>query len=148
MTRSTRSVELSTVLAVAAALIADGHRLVGQASPPLRAALDAFRERLADLLRQLDARPWPVGAEKSVVKPEAAGALHYVALTGPTERGSFIAMTGLPARTARRVLSSLLDYGLLNADSHVGPVSFNVPLRSLRWLFPRLWPEADDPEAP
>lgn len=111
-------------------------------------ALDAFRERLADLLRQLDARPWPVGAEKSVVKPEAAGALHYVALTGPTERGSFIAMTGLPARTARRVLSSLLDYGLLNADSHVGPVSFNVPLRSLRWLFPRLWPEADDPEAP
>ncbi len=107
MTGSTRSVELSTVLAVAAALIADGHRLVGQASP-----------------------------------------LHYVALTGPTERGSFIAMTGLPARTARRVLSSLLDYGLLNADSHVGPVSFNVPLRSLRWLFPRLWPEADDPEAP
>jgi len=82
------------------------------------------------------------------VKPEAAGALHYVALTGPMERGGFIAMTGLPARTARRVLSSLLDFGLLKAESRVGPVSFNVPLRSLRWLFPRLWPEADDSEAP
>lgn len=111
-------------------------------------ALGAFRDRLADLLRQLDARPWQVGTEKSVVKPEAAGALHYVALTGPMERGAFIAMTGLPARTARRVLSSLLDFGLLKAASRVGPVSFNVPLRSLRWLFPRLWPEADDPEAP
>jgi Fic family protein len=111
-------------------------------------ALEAFRDRLADLLRQLDARPWQVGAEKSVVKPEAAGALHYVALTGPMERGNFIAMTGLPARTARRVLSSLLDFGLLKAESRVGPVSFNVPLRSLRWLFPRLWPEADDTEMP
>jgi Fic family protein len=111
-------------------------------------ALHGFRDRLADLLRQLDARPWPVGVEKSVVKPEASGALHYVALTGATERGTFMAMTGLPARTARRVLSSLLDFGLLKAESRVGPVSFNVPLRSLRWLFPRLWPEADQPEAP
>jgi hypothetical protein len=111
-------------------------------------ALDAFRDRLADLLRHLDARPWKVGTEKSVVKPEATGALHYVALTGPMERGAFIAMTGLPARTGRRVLSSLLDFGLLKADSRVGPVSFNVPLRSLRWLFPRLWPEADDSEVP
>ena len=111
-------------------------------------ALDAFRDRLADLLRQLDARPWQVGTEKSVVKPEATRALHYVALTGPMERGAFIAMTGLAARTARRVLSSLLDFGLLKAESRVGPVSFNVPLRSLRWLFPRLWPEADQPGVP
>ena len=110
-------------------------------------ALHGFRDRLADLLHHLEARPWQVGAEKSVVKPQATGALHYLALTGPMERGSFMAMTGLPARTARRVLSSLLDYGLLRAESRVGPVAFNVPLRSLRWLFPRLWPEADEPEA-
>jgi Fic family protein len=110
-------------------------------------ALHAFRDRLADLLHHLESRPWQVGAEKSVVKPQATGALHYLALTGPMERGNFMAMTGLPARTARRVLSSLLDYGLLIAESRVGSVSFNVPLRSLRWLFPRLWPEADEPEA-
>jgi Fic family protein len=111
-------------------------------------ALHAFGDRLADLLRQLDARPWQVGVEKSVVKPEAAGALHYVALTGPMERGGFMAMTGLPARTARRVLSSLLDFGLLKAESRVGPVAFSVPLRSLRWMFPRLWPEVDEPDLP
>jgi Fic family protein len=109
-------------------------------------ALHAFRDRMAELLLQLDARPWQVGAEKSVVKPQATAALHYVALTGPMDRGNFMAMTGLPARTARRVLSSLLDFGLLKAESRVGPVAFNVPLRSLRWLFPRLWPEADEPE--
>lgn len=108
-------------------------------------ALEAFRDRLADLLHYLESRPWPVGTEKSVVKPQATGALHYLAMTGPMERGNFMTMTGLPARTARRVLSSLLDYGLLLAESRVGPVSFNVPLQSLRWLFPRLWPEADEP---
>ena len=108
-------------------------------------ALNAFRDRLADLLSHLEARPWHVGVEKSVVKPQATVALHYLALTGPMERGGFMAMTGLPARTARRVLSSLLDFGLLKSESRVGPVAFNVPLRSLHWLFPRLWPEADEP---
>jgi hypothetical protein len=41
-----------------------------------------------------------------------------------------------------------LVYGLLTSQNRVGPVSFNAPLRSLRWLFPRLWPEADDSETP
>ena len=107
-------------------------------------ALDRFRDRLADALRYLEAQPWRIGAEKSVVKAEALPAVHYVAITGPMERTRFLATMGLPARTARRVLASLLDYGLLRSDSRLGPVSFNVPLKSLRWLFPRLWPEADE----
>ena len=106
-------------------------------------ALARFRERLADMLRHLEVRPWQIGTEKSVIKPEAITALHYVAITGPMERTRFLATTGLPIRTARRVLASLLDYGLLRSDSRLGPVSFTVPLKSLRWLFPRLWPEAD-----
>jgi Fic family protein len=107
-------------------------------------ALDRFRERLADMLRHLETRPWQIGAEKSVVKPDVLPALHYVAITGPMDRTRFLATTGLPIRTARRVLASLLDYGLLRSDSRLGPVSFNVPLKSLRWLFPKLWPEADE----
>ena len=107
-------------------------------------ALDRFRDRLADTLRHLAARPWRIGAERSVVKAEVLPALHYVALTGPIDRTRFLATTGLPARTARRVLASLLDYGLLRSDSRLGPVAFSVPLKSLRWLFPRLWPEADE----
>ena len=87
-------------------------------------ALDRFRDRLADTLRHLEARPWQIGAERSVIKPEVLPALHYVAITGPMDRPRFLATTGLPARTARRVLASLLDYGLLRADSRLAPVSF------------------------
>lgn len=105
--------------------------------------LERLKERLADLLLWLAARPWPVGSEMSVVKPEALEVLHYVALTGPLERARFLAMTGLPARTARRVLASLLDFGVLRADGPRSPVRLGVPLASLRFLFPRLWPEAE-----
>ncbi|MPZ44164.1 MAG: Fic family protein [Betaproteobacteria bacterium] len=107
-------------------------------------ALDRFRDRLEEMLQFLQARPWGIGSEKSVVRPEALPAIHYVALTGAVERSTFLAMTGLPQRTARRVLASLLDYGLLRSGSRLGPVAFAIPLKSLRWLFPRLWPEADD----
>ena len=54
-----------------------------------------------------------------------------------------MAMTGLPPRTARRVLSSLLDYGVLEAKTSRSAVTFAVPLKSLRFVFPRLWPEAE-----
>jgi Fic family protein len=107
-------------------------------------ALDRFRDHLADALRSLAARPWRVGSERSVVKPEVLPALHYVALTGPMERKAFLAAAGLPERTARRVLASLLDYGLLRSETRLGPVTFGVPLKALPLLFPRLWSEADE----
>jgi Fic family protein len=109
--------------------------------------LEQLKGRLADLLRWLDAHPWPVGSESSVVKIEALEALHYVALSGPLERARFTAMTGLPPRTARRVLASLLAFGVLIEDSPRSPVRFGVPLASLRFLFPKLWPEAESSEA-
>jgi hypothetical protein len=55
-----------------------------------------------------------------------------------------MAMTGLSPRTARRVLASLLDFGLLTSPSPRAAVSFAIPLASLRFLFPRLWPEAEE----
>ncbi|MGQ0619564.1 MAG: hypothetical protein ACT4QA_06545 [Panacagrimonas sp.] len=77
-----------------------------------------------------------------MVKAEATEALHYVAIAGPLERGRFTAMTGLPERIARRVLASLLDYGVLTAPQ-LGRVDVLLgALKSLRFLFPRLWPEA------
>jgi Fic family protein len=106
-------------------------------------ALDSLKGRLRELLLSLDAQPWSLGSEVSVVKVDALEALHYVAVFGPLERGRFMAMTGLPERTARRVLASLLHYGILTADTSRAPVAFAVPLRSLRFVFPRLWPEAE-----
>ncbi|MCU0937528.1 MAG: Fic family protein [Gammaproteobacteria bacterium] len=105
--------------------------------------LGGLRARIADLLGYLAAHPWSVGSERSVVKLDALEAVHYTAIAGPVERARFMAMTGLPERTARRVLASLLDFGLLTSTSSRAPVGFAVPLASLRFLFPRLWPEAE-----
>lgn len=111
----------------------------------MRTLLDlrTFRDRLTDLLIYLQHNPWPMGNGSSVIKPQALEPLHYAALSGPLERGQFIRMMGLGERTGRRVLSSLLAYGLLSAPSHVAPVSFSITLPSLRFIFPRLWPEAE-----
>jgi Fic family protein len=109
--------------------------------------LEALKERLRDLLSWLSAHPWQIGSEKSVVKGEALEALHYVAISGPLERSRFAAMTGLPPRTARRLLTSLLDFGVLSSPGPRAPVGFAVPLQSLRFLFPRLWPEAETDSA-
>jgi len=105
--------------------------------------LDQLKVRLADLFRWLEAHPWSVGSESSVVKIDALEALHYVAISGPLERARFTAMTGLAPRTARRVLASLLSFGVLREESPRSPVRFAVPLASLRFLFPKLWPEAE-----
>jgi Fic family protein len=105
--------------------------------------LEQLKERLRDLLLWLAAHPWEIGSEKSVIKSEALEALHYVAISGPLDRARFLAMTGLPARTARRVLTSLLDFGVLSSPSPRAKVELAVPLASLRFLFPRLWPEAE-----
>jgi len=96
-----------------------------------------------ELLFSLAARPWSIGSESSVVKVEALEALHYTAIAGPIERARFMAMTGLAPRVARRTLSSLLHFGVLKAATSRAPVAFAVPLESLRFLFPRLWPEAE-----
>ncbi|OGA23564.1 MAG: cell filamentation protein Fic [Betaproteobacteria bacterium RIFCSPLOWO2_02_FULL_65_24] len=108
-----------------------------------RLDLASLRGRLKSLLLHLQQQPWAIGSEKSVVKIDALEALHYVAMAGPIERSRFVAMTGLGERTGRRVLASLLDFGVLTEESTRSPVAFGVPLDSLRFLFPNLWPEAE-----
>ena len=105
--------------------------------------LDSLKGRLKDLLLYLQGNPWQVGSEKSLVKIDVLEALHYTAMAGPVERAKFISMTGLGDRTGRRVLASLIDFGVLESESTRAPVIFSVPLKSLRFLFPRLWPEAE-----
>jgi len=105
--------------------------------------LATLKDRFKSLLNYLQENPWQLGSEKSIIKKEALEALHYTAMAGPVERARFIAMTGLGDRTGRRVLASLLDYGVLSAESTRAPVTFTVPLASLRFLFPNLWHEAE-----
>lgn len=104
--------------------------------------LRSLRDNLGLLLRSLEARPWQIGSERSVVRIDALEPLLYSAYTGEVERARFISMIGLPQRTSRRVLASLIDYGLLTSTTPKGPVRFALPFSALSILFPRLWPEA------
>jgi len=73
---------------------------------------------------------------------QATTALHHVLLAGPTARGEFMTMTGLPERTASRVLAQLLKDRLLVSEGPKSPVTFNFPLNALNLLLPNLYPEA------
>lgn len=102
------------------------------------------RQRLVDFLRYLDANPWTLGSERSVVKPEVSAlALEFVALQRSVSRAEFAQMLGGSDVLARRITRTLLDVGLLQSTSHRGDLSFGLPLSSLRFVFPRLWPEVE-----
>jgi Fic family protein len=73
---------------------------------------------------------------------QATTAMHHVLLAGPIPRGEFMTMTGLPERTASRVLAQLLKDRLLVSDGPKSPVAFNFPLDALNLLLPNLYPEA------
>lgn len=75
------------------------------------------------------------------LKPEAARLLQEALIRGEFERGEIARITGLPERTARRVLGDVIATGLLASDSPKGAVSLRFPMDTLDVLFPRLFPE-------
>lgn len=76
------------------------------------------------------------------IRLEAALPLYHLFLAGPTPRGEFLQMTGLGERTARTLLSHLIETGLVTSAGHVAPVRFAFPLDALQFLLPELYPEA------
>jgi hypothetical protein len=99
--------------------------------------LEGFKGRLKTLLIVEETNG------QSGLKVAALLPLHYIAVSGPIERKEFKTMTGLPDRTAERLLKSLIDYRLLISETPRGKVSMGIPLKSLQFLFPNLWPEAE-----
>jgi Fic family protein len=75
------------------------------------------------------------------LKPEATRLLEEALIRGEFERGEIARITGLPERTARRVLADTTATGLLASDTPKGPVSLRFPVDALEILFPRLFPE-------
>ena len=75
------------------------------------------------------------------LKPEAAHLLREALVRGQIERGEAPRITGLPERTARRVLGDVVDAGLLASATPKGPVSLRFPIDALEALFPRLYQE-------
>lgn len=81
---------------------------------------------------------------KNGVRQEALRALHYLYLSGEEmARGDFKSMLGMSERSATDALGALVRRGLLKSDSPQGKVRFGLPQHALRFLFPKLWPEAE-----
>jgi Fic family protein len=74
------------------------------------------------------------------LKPEAVALLQEALIRGQFERGEVGRITGLPERSARRVLNDVLRAGLLASETPKGPVSLRFPVDALEDLFPRLYP--------
>ena len=75
------------------------------------------------------------------LKSESAALLEAALMRGAIERGAAAGITGLPERTARRVLNDTVEAGLLVSVTPKGPVSLRFPEAALEVLFPRLYPQ-------
>jgi Fic family protein len=81
-------------------------------------------------------------AQKEILKPESSRLLEEALVRGQFERGEISRITGLPERTARRVLNDVVQEGLLASTTPKGPVSLRFPSDALDTLFPRLYVQA------
>ena len=108
----------------------------------LRACLDQvqFMSGLFDL-NELKQRLRTLVERSSTLKPQAAAILEEALMRGEFERGEVARITGLPERTARRVLADVTELGLLASSTPKGPVSLRFPESALEELFPKLYPQ-------
>jgi Fic family protein len=79
--------------------------------------------------------------QSETLKPEASKLLEEALIRGQFVRGEAPRITGLPERTARRVLKDVIAEGLLASPTPKLPVSLRFPSDSLGTLFPKLYPE-------
>ncbi len=89
---------------------------------------------LADRLREFVAK-------SQTLKPESARLLEEALIRGELERGEAPRITGLPERSARRILNDTVSEGLLASTTPKGAVSLRVPAHSVEILFPKLYSE-------
>ena len=89
---------------------------------------DALARRLRGFVERCD-----------TLKPEAARLLEEALFRGNFPRGDASRITGLPERTARRVLNDVVAAGLLGSQTPKGDVSLRFPVSSLDILFPKLF---------
>jgi Fic family protein len=74
-------------------------------------------------------------------KPEAFHVLEQVLQRGELPRGEAGRVSGLKERSARALLGTLTQDGILASDSPKGPVSLRFSLDAIEVVFPSLFPE-------
>jgi Fic family protein len=73
------------------------------------------------------------------LKPETARLLDEALVRGEVPRGEIGRVTGLPERSARRILADALSDGILVSDTPKGAVRLNFPSHTYDALFPKLF---------
>jgi len=81
-------------------------------------------------------------AEYRQMKPEAFHILERVLVMGEMPRGDAARVTGLKERSARAVLSDLVNDGILASETPKGPVSLRFTSDAVEILLPRLFAES------
>ena len=93
-------------------------------------AIDTLARRLRTLVDRSES-----------LKTENAKLLEEALIRGAFERGDAPRITGLPERSARRVLNDDVAAGLLASETPKGSVTLRFPQDTLETLFPRLYPQ-------
>jgi Fic family protein len=108
----------------------------------LKVSLDqvTFMTNLFDL-NNLERRLSHYVERSENLKPQAFRLFQEALVRGQIERGDASRITGLPERTARRILNETIDEGLLASSTPKGAVSLRFPVSTLEILFPRLYAE-------
>ncbi|MFZ4690063.1 MAG: Fic family protein [Polymorphobacter sp.] len=78
--------------------------------------------------------------QSELLKPQSIRLLGEALFRGEFDRGDAARITGLPERSARRLLNEVVDAGLLASATPKGPISLRFPTRTLETLFPLLYP--------
>jgi Fic family protein len=91
--------------------------------------LDSLEQRLEDYVVR-DLR----------LSPDAARLTRALLQRGELARGDASVVTSAPERTARNLLSRLIDAGLVGSETPKGPVSLRFNTTNADVLFPRLFP--------
>jgi len=73
------------------------------------------------------------------IHPGAARLLRAVFMRGAVARGQSAEILNMSERNARRVVSGLLEEGLLQSPSHRAPLTIGLPLEALPYYFPDLY---------
>ncbi|AEK59852.1 filamentation induced by cAMP protein [Collimonas fungivorans Ter331] len=100
--------------------------------------IPSFEARLREMLAAESTKD-----DTKALKVEAATPLAYLGTVKSMERTKFKGMMGLASRTSDRALADLFKLGIITSKSPKGPVELALPLSLFRYLFPRLWPEAE-----
>lgn len=75
------------------------------------------------------------------LKFEATYLLEEALLRGTFPRGDASRITGLPERTARDIVRTLLRDGLLTSSTPKGPLRLAIPASVAAYWFPNLFPQ-------